>query len=65
MAGTIREASTIASFSSGAVRALLALLFSVWHGPDKRYRPEEHYMRGPGPKWRAKHLANHTSARGI
>jgi hypothetical protein len=23
------------------------------------YRPELHYMRGPGPKWRAKHrLAN-------
>jgi hypothetical protein len=21
------------------------------------YRPERHYMRGPGPKWRAKHLA--------
>jgi len=21
------------------------------------YRPELHYMRGPGPKWRAKHLA--------
>jgi hypothetical protein len=20
-----------------------------------RYRPEVHYMRGPGPKWRAKH----------
>jgi hypothetical protein len=20
------------------------------------YRPERHYMRGPGPKWRAKHL---------
>jgi hypothetical protein len=20
-----------------------------------RYRPEAHYMRGPGPKWRAKH----------
>jgi hypothetical protein len=19
------------------------------------YRPEQHYMRGPGPKWRAKH----------
>ena len=19
------------------------------------YRPEPHYMRGPGPKWRAKH----------
>jgi hypothetical protein len=22
------------------------------------YRPELHYMRGPGPKWRAKHDAN-------
>jgi hypothetical protein len=21
------------------------------------YRPELHYMRGPGPKWRAKHRA--------
>jgi hypothetical protein len=20
-----------------------------------RYRPERHYMRGPGPQWRAKH----------
>jgi hypothetical protein len=19
------------------------------------YRPEQHYMRGPGPKWREKH----------
>jgi hypothetical protein len=22
------------------------------------YRPELHYMRGPGPKWRAKHPAS-------
>jgi len=22
------------------------------------YRPELHYMRGPGPKWRAKHSNN-------
>lgn len=20
------------------------------------YHPEQHYMRGPGPKWRAKHM---------
>ncbi len=20
-----------------------------------RYRPERHYMRGPGPRWHAKH----------
>ena len=29
--------------------------------PAMRYRPEAHYMRGPGPKWRAKHA--HVSAR--
>jgi len=23
------------------------------------YRPELHYMRGPGPKWRAKHGLAH------
>jgi len=23
--------------------------------PIKRYRPERHYMRGPGPKWFEKH----------
>jgi len=23
--------------------------------PIKRYRPERHYMRGPGPKWLEKH----------
>ena len=22
------------------------------------YRPERHYMRGPGPAWRAKHAAS-------
>ena len=30
-------------------RALIGVLAS-------RYRPEQHYMRGPGPKWRAKHM---------
>jgi hypothetical protein len=23
--------------------------------PVERYRPERHYMRGPGPKWLEKH----------
>jgi hypothetical protein len=30
-------------------RELSAALFNP-------YRPEMHYMRGPGPKWREKHL---------
>jgi hypothetical protein len=25
--------------------------------PTNIYRPEAHYMRGPGPKWRAKQTA--------
>jgi hypothetical protein len=38
---------------------LMPAFSALWHeltrdmgGP---YRPERHYMRGPGPKWRAKH----------
>ena len=26
------------------------------------YRPELHYMRGPGPKWRETHARNHPTA---
>ena len=29
-------------------------------GPIKRYHPERHYMRGPGPKWREKHGGTRT-----
>jgi hypothetical protein len=31
----------------------------LWHGLTRPwshgYHPERHYMRGPGPAWRAKH----------
>jgi hypothetical protein len=34
----------------------LAGLFRILSGAlGDDYRPELHYMRGPGPKWRAKH----------
>jgi hypothetical protein len=33
----------------------LAARWSRRHG--KSYRPERHYMRGPGPQWHAKHGA--------
>ena len=33
---------------AGLFRTLANALFDP-------YRPELHYMRGPGPKWRAKH----------
>ncbi len=29
------------------------------------YRPEQHYMRGPGPAWNAKHRPAHASYEGM
>jgi len=29
------------------------------------YRPERHYMRGPGPKWHAKHTSSLIAAAGV
>ena len=40
-------------------RNALALVASAWREVIREltdpYRPELHYMRGPGPKWAAKH----------
>lgn len=42
--------------SGSAATRRLGFLFSVfWHELSHHYRPERHYMRGPGPAWRAKH----------
>ena len=37
--------------------AIAALWTALFAGMFDSYRPELHYMRGPGPKWRAKHQA--------
>ena len=34
---------------------LLDLLREMTRDAIRPYRPELHYMRGPGPAWRAKH----------
>jgi hypothetical protein len=31
------------------------LMTAFWGGSVRQYRPEAHYMRGPGPKWHEKH----------
>ena len=36
-----------------AIIARTRTLFGIVANP---YRPELHYMRGPGPNWRAKHM---------
>ena len=51
------------SFSDASFNAMRArfrtvalnLLTAFWVGSVSQYRPEVHYMRGPGPKWREKH----------
>ena len=46
--GSARKSAELVSDFASVVRNLIL---------DVRdsYRPEVHYMRGPGPKWRAKH----------
>ena len=43
------------SISALLLRALTRLLILLGNEPVRIYRPEAHYMRGPGPAWRAKH----------
>ena len=44
--------------TNGKVPSLTAAVADLWRTLTKDlggdYRPELHYMRGPGPKWRAK-----------
>jgi hypothetical protein len=44
----------------GAVAQNLLTAFSG--GSARQYRPEAHYMRGPGPKWREKNARNKEAA---
>ena len=34
---------------------LIEVCISLWRKCFDRYRPELHYMRGPGPRWREKY----------
>jgi hypothetical protein len=45
---------------STAASALVKLVRTIIEGPGK-YHPERHYMRGPGPKWREKHMFDVTT----
>jgi len=50
----MRQLSSI-PFMALLLRALTRLLTLLGNEPVRIYRPEAHYMRGPGPAWRAKH----------
>jgi len=55
-------ASVLVSLLRSAVSALLTFLGPSWDGQGRKYRPHDHYMRGPGPKWREKHFLDRASA---
>ncbi len=58
MATTIRARTSRQPLSS----ALTRVWRSFCRDAFDPYRPELHYMRGPGPKWRAKHGTKHGTA---
>jgi hypothetical protein len=47
--------SPVISLLRKTAGGLMTFLFPSCYGPARKYWREEHYMRGPGPKWRAKH----------
>ena len=59
MALAVSTVSTAPSISLDARLRLSAVLVGLWRQVRKDlfggYRPELHYMRGPGPAWRARH----------
>jgi hypothetical protein len=49
-------ASVLVSGFRGAIGALVTFIGPSCDGSVRKYHPEQHYMRGPGPKWREKHF---------
>jgi len=57
--GMFQRFSHVGRVLASAVVKASAAVADAWRtimaNQARRYRPEAHYMRGPGPKWRAKH----------
>ena len=51
------ETTTILALRPAAPRLLAEVvdLYKIIKALFDPYRPEQHYMRGPGPRWHAKH----------
>jgi hypothetical protein len=52
---TIRSTRAARGRASSFAADLVGLFHDLFKATFDRYQPELHYMRGPGPKWRAKH----------
>jgi hypothetical protein len=49
------EVALVAASAQQMGQRLLSVLMSHVSAVFDSYRPELHYMRGPGPRWRQKH----------
>ena len=56
MASARKRSSRVAQEASSLTDDFAELMGALKTLVDP-YRPEQHYMRGPGPKWHAKHDA--------
>lgn len=64
MSRTGFTASALVSLLRKVVSSVVTFLGPSWDGPRRAYQPHRYYMRGPGPKWREKHLPDRTPASG-
>jgi hypothetical protein len=51
----VAAASIVSPLLTRSGATLLKFATVIWVGSCERYHPENHYMRGPGPKWREKY----------
>jgi hypothetical protein len=60
MATIVSSSTSPAAESQAHPPGLIGEIRAFWHqfivAAFHPYRPEQHYMRGPGPAWRAKHV---------
>jgi hypothetical protein len=61
MSPTFAPSRSLTAEFAVAAPSVRKALAELWHALTRdltgSYRPERHYMRGPGPKWHAKHAA--------
>ena len=49
------DATALSGFARKTAGSASSVVRNLIMDVRNSYRPEVHYMRGPGPKWRAKH----------
>jgi hypothetical protein len=58
---SVHSRPAAAALSASGLHSSMSFVAKLWRDLLKElrssYRPELHYMRGPGPRWREKHAA--------